>query len=72
MLVDPSHATGKWNYVAPAARAAVAAGADALMVEVHDNPEEAKSDGEQSLQPIRFAALMNDLRVLAKAVGREI
>lgn len=72
VLVDPSHGTGKWNYVIPIARAAVAAGADGIMVEVHDNPEEAKSDGEQSLYPKRFAELMTELRAIAKAIGREV
>jgi len=71
VLVDPSHGTGKWNYVLPIARAAVAAGADGLMIEVHDNPEEAKSDGEQSLYPKRFEELMVQVRQVAKAVGRE-
>ena len=72
VLVDPSHGTGKWNYVTPIARAAVAAGCDGIMVEVHDKPEEAKSDGEQSLYPERFANLMKELRAVAKAVGRDI
>jgi len=72
VLVDPSHGTGKWDYVIPIARAAVAAGSDGIMVEVHDNPEEAKSDGEQSLYPKRFAELMTQLRAIAKAIGREV
>jgi 3-deoxy-7-phosphoheptulonate synthase len=72
ILVDPSHGTGKWEYVTPIARAAVAAGADGVMVEVHDNPEEAKSDGEQSLVPKRFAILMKEIQAVAKAVGREV
>jgi len=72
ILLDPSHGTGKWDYVAPIAKAAVAAGADALMIEVHDNPEDAKSDGEQSLKPERFALLMKELRAVAHAVGRDI
>ncbi len=72
VVVDPSHATGKWNLVAPMALAAVAAGADGLLIEVHDNPEEALSDGEESLKPAKFAALMADLRKVARAVGREI
>ena len=72
VLVDPSHGTGKWNYVIPIARAAVAAGADGIMVEVHDNPEEAKSDGEQSLYPKRFADLMKEIRAVAKAIGRDV
>ena len=72
VLLDPSHGTGNWNYVGPIVRAAVAAGADGIMLEVHDNPEEAKSDGEQSLYPERFSELMKDLRTIAKAIGREI
>lgn len=72
VLVDPSHGTGKREYVLPVARAAIAAGADALMIEVHPNPEEAKSDGPQSLRFEQFEALMKELRVIAAAVGREI
>ncbi len=72
ILVDPSHGTGKREYVAPIARAAVAAGCDAIMVEVHPNPEEAKSDGPQSLLPHQFEQLVKDLRLVAHAVGREI
>ncbi len=72
VLIDPSHGTGKRSYVGPVARAAVAVGADGLMIEVHDNPEEAKSDGEQSLLPDGFANLMKELRPIAHAVGREI
>ncbi|RMH54302.1 MAG: 3-deoxy-7-phosphoheptulonate synthase [Candidatus Hydrogenedentota bacterium] len=62
VFVDPSHATGHWELVAPAAKAAVAAGADGLMIEVHDDPASAVSDGIQSLLPHRFAALMHELR----------
>lgn len=72
VIVDPSHATGKWGLVGPCARAAVAAGADGLIIEVHPNPEEAMSDGEQSLYPENFAKLMNELRRVAKAVDREV
>jgi 3-deoxy-7-phosphoheptulonate synthase len=72
VLVDPSHGTGKWQYVTPIARAAVAAGADGIMIEVHDNPEEAKSDGEQSLLPERFVNLMKEIRAVAKAIGRDV
>ena len=72
VLIDPSHGTGKRDYVVPVARAAVAAGADGIMVEVHDNPEEAKSDGEQSLYPAGFVAMMKELQAVAKAVGREV
>ena len=70
--IDPSHGTGKREFVAPIAKAAVAAGCDAIMIEVHPNPEEAKSDGPQSLLPDQFAALMKDLRAVAHAVGREM
>jgi len=72
VIVDPSHGTGKWDLVSPMARAAVASGADGLMIEVHTNPEEAYSDGEQSLVPYRFDAMMKELKAVAKAVGRNI
>lgn len=72
ILIDPSHGTGKREFVAPIARAAIAAGCDGIMVEVHPNPEEAKSDGPQSLLPGQFEALMKELCVVAQAVGREI
>ena len=70
VVVDPSHGTGHWNLVAPAARAAIAAGADGLIVEVHPRPEEAMSDGAQSLKPARFAELLESLRIIALAVDR--
>ncbi len=72
VIADPSHATGKWEYVAAAARAAVAAGADGLIIEVHPRPEEALSDGIQSLKPKRFAALVKEMKAIATAVGRTI
>jgi 3-deoxy-7-phosphoheptulonate synthase len=72
VLVDPSHGTGKWELVEPVSRAAVAAGADGLIIEVHPHPEEALSDGAQSLKPDRFAALMENLRPVAEAVGRTL
>jgi len=72
VIVDPSHATGKWSLVSAAARAAVAAGADGLIIEVHPNPERAMSDGAQSLRPARFAELMTHLRRVAEAVGRTL
>ncbi len=72
VIVDPSHATGKWNLVAPMAKAAIAAGADGLLIEVHSNPECALCDGEESLKPARFHTLMNDLKKVAHAVGREL
>jgi 3-deoxy-7-phosphoheptulonate synthase len=70
VMVDPSHATGKWQLVSAVSRAAVAAGADGLIVEVHPNPEQAMSDGAQSLRPSRFMELMNQLKPVAEAVGR--
>lgn len=72
VVVDPSHGVGKWDLVNPMAKAAVAAGADALIIEVHTNPQEAMSDGEQSLKPEMFSALMNELRPIAKAIGRDL
>ncbi|MEW6542839.1 MAG: 3-deoxy-7-phosphoheptulonate synthase [Nitrospirota bacterium] len=72
VIVDPSHATGKWNLVAPMARAAVAAGADGLLIEVHSNPECALCDGEESIKPTKFKDLMQDLAKIAQAVGREV
>jgi len=72
VLADPSHGVGKRNLVAPMARAAVAAGADGLLVEVHHDPEHALSDGAQSLFPDQFAELMGQLRGIATAVGRSI
>jgi 3-deoxy-7-phosphoheptulonate synthase len=70
VMVDPSHATGKWHLVGAASKAAVAAGADGLIIEVHPNPEMAVSDGAQSLKPDRFAELMAQLKPIAEAVGR--
>lgn len=72
VIVDPSHAAGKWELVEPLARAAIAAGADGLIVEVHTHPEQALSDGAQSLKPARFAGLMRNLRPIAEAVGRTL
>jgi 3-deoxy-7-phosphoheptulonate synthase len=71
VVVDPSHATGHWQYVAAGARAGIAAGCDAIMVEVHDNPEEALSDGAQSLMPDKFQELMVSCRRVAQAVDRD-
>jgi 3-deoxy-7-phosphoheptulonate synthase len=70
VIVDPSHGSGKWDLVAPMSKAAIAAGADGLMIEVHSNPEEALSDGEQSLIPKKFNTLMKELKTVARAVGR--
>ena len=72
IIIDPSHATGKWGLVAPCSKAAIACGADGLEIEVHTNPEDALSDGNQSLLPERFEELMRDLKKIAQAVGREI
>jgi 3-deoxy-7-phosphoheptulonate synthase len=72
MLADPSHGTGRRDKVAPMARAAVAAGADGLLIEVHPDPDRALSDGAQSLRPEQFAELMGQLRMIAPAVGRTI
>jgi len=72
VIVDPSHATGNWKLVAPMAKAAIAAGADGLLIEVHSNPECALCDGEESLKPGRFQALMHDLKKVAQAVGRDL
>ena len=72
IIADPSHATGRRDKVMPMARAAVAAGADGLLVEVHHDPEKALSDGAQALYPDQFAQLMKELRMIAPAVGRTI
>ncbi|MCW2278307.1 3-deoxy-7-phosphoheptulonate synthase [Heliophilum fasciatum] len=72
VIIDPSHATGKWQMVRPMARAAVAAGCDGLMIEVHPNPTEALCDGPQSLTPENFGALMNELRAIAEVVHKKL
>lgn len=72
VIVDPSHATGKWRFVPAMARSAIAAGADGLLVEVHPNPAEALCDGPQSLTPANFAIMMSDLKRIAVAVGRKM
>ncbi|SDF25815.1 3-deoxy-7-phosphoheptulonate synthase [Sporolituus thermophilus] len=72
IIVDPSHGTGKWRLVGPMAKAAVAAGADGLLIEVHPWPEDALSDGPQSLTPANFNQLMQELADIAQAVGRNI
>jgi 3-deoxy-7-phosphoheptulonate synthase len=72
VVVDPSHGTGKWDLVAPLAKAAVAVGADGLIIEVHPHPDEAFSDGPQSLKPDTFAKLMSELKLVAQAVGRQL
>ena len=70
IVLDPSHGTGKWEYVVAVARAGIAAGADGLIVEVHPHPEEAWSDGAQSLKPEKFAQMVNEVKRVAEAVGR--
>jgi len=72
IIVDPSHVTGRRDKVPPMARAAVAAGADGLLIEVHNDPEKALSDGAQSLYPAQFEQLIKELRMIAPAVGRTI
>lgn len=72
IIGDPSHATGTYKYVPPVAKAAIAAGADGLMIEVHNCPEKAASDGPQSLTPEKFAKLMRELEPIAQAVGKEL
>ena len=72
IIVDPSHGTGRWGLVGSGSKAAVAAGCDGLMIEVHENPEEALSDGGQSLVPEKFDQLMKDLQKIASAVSRSI
>lgn len=72
VIVDPSHACGKWGLVAPLSKAAVACGTDGLLIEVHPNPQEALSDGSQQLLPDNFTEMVKELRNVAKAVGRQI
>ena len=72
IIVDPSHGTGIWGLVPSGAKAAVAAGCDGLMIETHENPEEALSDGGQSLRPDKLQSLLKELKAIAHAVGREI
>jgi 3-deoxy-7-phosphoheptulonate synthase len=72
IVVDPSHGTGRRDKVLPMARAAVAAGADGLLIEVHSQPDEALSDGAQSLFPSQFEQLMKQLALIAPVVGRTI
>jgi len=72
VIVDPSHAAGLWWMVEPLAKAAVAVGADGLLIEVHNDPERALSDGAQSLKPMRFAHLMGELKGIAQIIGRDL
>jgi 3-deoxy-7-phosphoheptulonate synthase len=72
VIVDPSHASGKWWMVEPLSRAAIAVGADGIAVEVHNDPQNAKSDGEQSIKPEKFQVLVNSIREIAKLQGRDL
>ena len=72
IIADPSHGTGLRDKVAPMARAAIAAGADGLIIEVHPDPDHALSDGAQSIFPAQFDRLMAELRIIAPAIGRSI
>ena len=72
IIIDPSHATGNWRYVESMSLAAIAAGADGLIIEVHENPECAWSDGAQSLKPDRFASVIEKGRAIARVIGREM
>ncbi len=72
VIVDPSHAAGTWKYVSAISKAAIAAGADGLMIEVHHDPESALCDGSQSLKPQKFSDLMKELIKIAAAIGREL
>ncbi|MFM8322521.1 MAG: 3-deoxy-7-phosphoheptulonate synthase [Chloroflexota bacterium] len=72
VVLDPSHSTGSWNYVHAVARAGIAAGADGLIVEVHVRPDEAVSDGGQSLKPERFAEMVHQVKAVAQSVDRAV
>ena len=72
IIVDPSHGTGKWRLVEPMAKAAIAAGADGLMIEVHPDPLHAMSDGPQSLKPHKFDAVMKEMQQIAQAMGKTL
>jgi len=72
VIVDPSHGTGIRSLVTPMAKAGIAAGADGLLIEVHSHPEKALSDGDQSLRPEEFADLVEEIRPLARAIGKRL
>lgn len=72
VILDPSHSVGDWRYVTPVARAGIAAGADGLIVEVHPDPQHARSDGKQSLKPERFAQLVAEVERVGQALGRPL
>ena len=72
IIVDPSHGTGKYTLVSPMSKAAIAAGADGLLIEVHPNPEKSVSDADQTISTKRFENLMQELKLIANAIGRKI
>ena len=72
VIIDPSHATGDWRYVESMSLAAIAAGADGLIIEVHDHPESAWSDGAQSVRPDRFRTIIEKGRTIAQVIGRDM
>jgi 3-deoxy-7-phosphoheptulonate synthase len=72
VMLDPSHSTGNWQYVSAVARAGIAAGADGIIVEVHPHPEQALSDGAQSLKPETFAAMVKQVVAIAEAIGKHV
>jgi 3-deoxy-7-phosphoheptulonate synthase len=72
VIADPSHGTGKWELVGPVAKAAVAAGADGVIIEVHPEPDKAWSDGRQSLKPEKFAELVQQMKLISQVVDRDL
>jgi 3-deoxy-7-phosphoheptulonate synthase len=72
VILDPSHSTGDWRYVTAIARASIAAGADGLIIEVHPDPQQARSDGKQSLKPERFAQLVTEVARIGQAMNRPL
>jgi 3-deoxy-7-phosphoheptulonate synthase len=72
VFLDPSHSTGEAEYVIPVARAAIAAGADGLIIEVHPDPAHARSDGKQSLKPEKFAEMVRQVKAIAEVIGRRV
>lgn len=72
IVIDPSHASGDWKLIEPLSLAAIAAGADGLIIEVHDHPSAAWSDGAQSLKPENFQTLIQKAKLVAQAIGREL
>ena len=72
IIIDPSHAGGKWWLVEPMAKASIAAGSDGLMIEVHNNPEKALCDGPQSLRPEKYEELLKQVNKIAEVVGKKV